>query len=128
MKIWSCQKIPHLASIYLHLFSSLALLWYGIVYCFRLLGLLAQFAVLFILPFALLETLILLTSSFTCGLAMLATRKNNKNQVLMWFGITCLLGLAFIGLEVSEFSKLTTEGNSWQKSAFLSSYFTLVGT
>ena len=83
---------------------------------------------LFDLPFALIETLILLTSSFTCGLAMLAARQNNKNQVLTWFGITFLLGIAFIGLELSEFNKLVSEGNSWQRNAFLSSFFTLVGT
>lgn len=83
---------------------------------------------IFDLPFALWETLILLTSSFTCGLAMLATRKGAKNQVLLWFGVTFLLGLSFLGLELSEFSKLVAEGNSWQRSAFLSSFFTLVGT
>ncbi|HZE86869.1 MAG TPA: cytochrome c oxidase subunit 3, partial [Methylomirabilota bacterium] len=51
-----------------------------------------------------------------------------KNQVLVLFGITFLLGLSFLGLELSEFSKLVHEGNSWQRSAFLSSFFTLVGT
>ncbi len=83
---------------------------------------------LFNLPFALLETMILLISSFTCGLGFLATRSKSKNQVFLWFGITFLLGLAFLGLELSEFSKLISEGNGWQRSAFLSSFFTLVGT
>ena len=83
---------------------------------------------IFNLPFALLETMILLTSSFTCGLAMLAARKNAKNMVLLWFGITFLLGLSFLGLELSEFGKLIAEGNSWQRSAFLSAFFSLVGT
>src|SRR5882757_2566111 len=53
---------------------------------------------LFELPAALAETLILLTSSFTAGIGMLAARKGNKNQVLTWFGITFLLGLSFLGL------------------------------
>jgi cytochrome o ubiquinol oxidase subunit 3 len=83
---------------------------------------------IFDLPFALLETMILLTSSFTSGLAILALRQNSKRFVLVWFGITFLLGLSFLGLEVSEFSKLIAEGNSWQKSAFLSAFFSLVGT
>src|SRR5438309_381058 len=48
---------------------------------------------LFSLPFVLGETLILLTSSFTCGLAMLAAHGLDKNKVLIWFGITFLLGL-----------------------------------
>lgn len=83
---------------------------------------------IFNLPFALTETLILLTSSFTSGLGMLAAHDKSKKQVMIWFGITFLLGLAFLGLELSEFSKLYSEGNSWQRSAFLSSFFTLVGT
>ncbi|HWY79437.1 MAG TPA: cytochrome o ubiquinol oxidase subunit III [Candidatus Sulfotelmatobacter sp.] len=83
---------------------------------------------LFNLPFALLETMILLTSSFTCGLALLAASKGVKKYVLIWFSITFLLGLAFLGLELSEFTKLVSEGNSWRRSAFLSSFFTLVGT
>jgi cytochrome o ubiquinol oxidase subunit 3 len=83
---------------------------------------------LFDLPFALTETLILLTSSFTAGLAILSVRNNNKNQVLLWFGITFLLGLSFLILELTEFHKLVIEGNSWQRSAFLSSYFSLVAT
>lgn len=83
---------------------------------------------IFDLPFALTETIILLTSSFTCGLGILATRCNDKKQVLIWFGVTFLLGVSFLGLEISEFHKLVIGGNSWQRSAFLSSYFTLVGT
>jgi cytochrome o ubiquinol oxidase subunit 3 len=83
---------------------------------------------IFNLPFALWETMILLTSSFTSGLGMLAAHEKSKKQVLIWFGITFLLGLAFLGLELSEFNKLFTEGNGFQRSAFLSSFFTLVGT
>jgi cytochrome o ubiquinol oxidase subunit 3 len=83
---------------------------------------------LFDMPFALAETLILLISSFTCGIGMLAARANKKSQVFIWFGITFLLGLSFLGLELSEFSKLVSEGNGWQRSAFLSSFFTLVAT
>jgi cytochrome o ubiquinol oxidase subunit 3 len=83
---------------------------------------------LFSLPFVLTETLILLTSSFTCGLAMLAVRRRDKTQTLAWFGVTFLLGLSFLGLELSEFTKLVQEGHSWQRSGFLSAFFTLVGT
>jgi cytochrome o ubiquinol oxidase subunit 3 len=84
--------------------------------------------VLFNLPFVLTETLILLSSSFTCGLSMLAAYCNKKNLVLACFGVTFLLGLSFLTLELHEFARLVAEGNSWQRSAFLSSYFTLVGT
>jgi cytochrome o ubiquinol oxidase subunit 3 len=83
---------------------------------------------LFSLPFALTETLILLTSSFTCGMAKLSAQCNQKNHVVAWFVLTFVLGLAFVAMEASEFTHLVREGNSWQRSAFLSSFFTLVAT
>ncbi len=83
---------------------------------------------LFSLPFVLTETLILLTSSYTCGLAMLAVRRGAKSQVLAWFAVTMLLGLAFLGMELNEFHKLAAEGHSWRASGFMSAFFTLVGT
>jgi len=83
---------------------------------------------LFSLPFVLIETLLLLTSSFTAGLALLAARRANKAQVITWLTITFLLGVAFLGMELNEFASLVHEGNSWQRSGFLSAFFTLVGT
>lgn len=83
---------------------------------------------LFDLPFVLIETLILLTSSFVCGLAVLAARAGKKTQVIGWLIATFVLGAAFLLLEISEFAKLASEGHSWQASAFLSAFFTLVGT
>lgn len=83
---------------------------------------------IFSMPYALTETLILLTSSFTSGLAMLPGSCYNKNKVIFWFFVTFLLGAAFVTMEVTEFLHLIREGNGWQKSAFLSAFFTLVGT
>ncbi len=83
---------------------------------------------LFSLPLALQETLLLLTSSFTCGLGMIAARRGNKNQVLIWFGITFVLGLAFLGLELKEFTELIHHGHTLRSNAFLSAFFALVGT
>lgn len=85
-------------------------------------------AELFSLPFVLVETLLLLTSSFTCGLALLAVHRGDKRQVMAWFAVTFALGAAFLGMELYEFSHLIHEGNSWQRSGFLSAFFTLVGT
>ena len=83
---------------------------------------------LFHLPAALAETLILLTSSFTSGLAMIAVHDGKRKQAMAWFGVTFILGLTFLGLELSEFSVLVAEGNGPQRSAFLSAFYTLVGT
>lgn len=83
---------------------------------------------LFSLPLALTETLILLTSSFTCGIGMIAARRMDKQQVYLWFGITFILGLAFLGIELYEFFEFIHEGHTPQSSAFMSSFFALVGT
>lgn len=83
---------------------------------------------LFDMPFVLAETLILLTSSFTCGLAIIAMHRRQKTLLLVWFSITFLLGAAFLALELTEFRSLLHEGNGWQRSGFLSSFFALVGT
>jgi cytochrome o ubiquinol oxidase subunit 3 len=83
---------------------------------------------LFSLTTAFIETMILLASSVTCGFAVLSSIKNDNNKVLIWLGITFLLGASFIAMELIEFSDLVHEGNSWKRSAFLSSFFALVGT
>lgn len=84
---------------------------------------------LFSLPFVLAETLILLTSSFTFGLAMLArNEKNNHTAVTRWMWVTFSLGFCFIALETKEFYTLYLDGHTWATSAFLSSFFTLVAT
>jgi cytochrome o ubiquinol oxidase subunit 3 len=83
---------------------------------------------IFSLPYVLVETIILLTSSFTSGMGVLAVHKRNANHTLKWFGVTFALGILFLVMELSEFSELVHQGHSWKQSAFLSSYFTLVGT
>ena len=83
---------------------------------------------LFSLPFVLSETLILLTSSFACGLAILSMHEGRKRATIMWLMVAAALGAAFVVLELREFMELVAEGHSWRASAFLSSFFTLVGT
>lgn len=80
------------------------------------------------LPFVLVETVLLLTSSFTVGLAKIAAHNNKLSQVIGFLCITFLLGASFLGMELYEFSHLVAEKHSWQASASLSSFFTLVGT
>ncbi|MCX7116670.1 MAG: cytochrome o ubiquinol oxidase subunit III [Legionellales bacterium] len=83
---------------------------------------------LFSLSFVLTETLILLTSSFTYGLAMLARNSKSPSEVTRWMWVTFGLGFCFISMELYEFHNLYLEGHTWAKSAFLSSFFTLVAT
>lgn len=82
---------------------------------------------IFSLPYILIETFALLTSSFTCGVVGQTAKKEQKGASIFWFVLTFLLGLVFVVMEAHEFYELIKEGNSWSRSAFLSAYFTLVG-
>ncbi|PWL19403.1 cytochrome o ubiquinol oxidase subunit III [Falsochrobactrum shanghaiense] len=83
---------------------------------------------LFDLQFVLVETMILLVSSVTYGMATLAMYKNNKAGVLRWLGVTFMLGAAFLVMEIYEFHHLISIDAGPGRSAFLSAFFTLVGT
>jgi cytochrome o ubiquinol oxidase subunit 3 len=83
---------------------------------------------LFDLPYVLVETFCLLISSFTYGMAILAVNGDKRGQVLAWLLVTFLLGLSFICMELNEFHHMIAEGAGPDRSAFLSSFFTLVGT
>jgi cytochrome o ubiquinol oxidase subunit 3 len=80
------------------------------------------------LPFVFAETMLLLTSSFTVGLARIFANAKKKNIALGFLLVTLLLGLAFLCMELFEFSRLVAEGSGPSRSAFLSSFFALVGT
>jgi cytochrome o ubiquinol oxidase subunit III len=80
------------------------------------------------LPYVLIETFLLLISSFTCGLAMLSTYKKKKGQVIGWLILTFFLGLGFVLMEVNEFTHLILAGHGPQSSGAMSAFFTLVGT
>lgn len=80
------------------------------------------------LPYVLAETMFLLCSSFTYGIAMLNIYKKNKAGSIFWLTITFLFGLSFVVMELREFIHLYMDGSSWHVSAALSSFFTLVGT
>jgi len=83
---------------------------------------------LFTLPLPFAETMFLLFSTVTCGFALLEAVKGRKNSAVAWLAVTFLLGIGFIILEINEFNEFIQEGNSWKRSAFLSSFFALVGT
>jgi cytochrome o ubiquinol oxidase subunit 3 len=83
---------------------------------------------LFDLLLVAVNTGMLLFSSITYGFAMLAMEKGRVGATQGWLAVTGLFGLAFLGIELYEFAHLIHEGATPQRSAFLSSFFTLVGT
>ncbi|SDS37987.1 cytochrome (ubi)quinol oxidase subunit III [Bradyrhizobium canariense] len=74
-----------------------------------------------------IETLCLLLSSFACGMASIAADVRNRFWFQVAMAITCLLGLAFLFIEIREFAGLVARGAGPTRSAFLSAFFTLVG-
>jgi cytochrome o ubiquinol oxidase subunit 3 len=74
-----------------------------------------------------LETGLLLASSFTCGLASIAADERKAIWFQIAMAVTAVLGLGFLALEAREFTDLVARGAGPTRSAFLSSFFTLVG-
>lgn len=76
----------------------------------------------------LIMTLILLTSSFTCGVAVHEMRRGSLKSMMTWLIITLTLGLSFLGFEIYEFYHYASSGATLQSSAYWSSFFILAGT
>ncbi|HEY1890382.1 MAG TPA: cytochrome c oxidase subunit 3 [Steroidobacteraceae bacterium] len=75
----------------------------------------------------LIETLLLLTSSFTFGMASLALKyKHGKPRLIGWLAVTLVLGVAFLGLESHDFITMFAKGGFPGRSGFLSGFFDLV--
>ena len=74
------------------------------------------------------NTTMLLLSSITYGFAMLQMEKNAKGATLFWLFVTGIFGAIFLGIELYEFHHLILDGAGPSRSAFLSAFFTLVGT
>ena len=74
-----------------------------------------------------IETAFLLASSFTCGMASIAADVRNKTWFQVAMAVTCAFGLAFLAIEIREFASLVARGAGPTRSAFLSSFFSLVG-
>ena len=83
---------------------------------------------LFDLKLVAINTAMLLFSSITFGFAMLEMEKGNKGLMISWMVVTFFFGACFLGIELYEFHHLIGEGAGPWRSAFLSAFFTLVGT
>jgi cytochrome o ubiquinol oxidase subunit 3 len=85
---------------------------------------------LFDLKASLIETLLLLVSSFTFGMASLNVmyRPQRLRLLVGWLGVTLALGLAFLAMELNDFRLLIAQGASAQRSGFLSAFYALVST
>jgi cytochrome o ubiquinol oxidase subunit 3 len=85
-------------------------------------------AELFNLRNAFIETMCLLFSSYTCGLGALSAERRQPGRFLIFAALTFVLGAAFLVIESTEFAGMVGKGAGPSRSAFLSGFFTLVGT
>ncbi|MGN6100448.1 MAG: cytochrome o ubiquinol oxidase subunit III [Devosia sp.] len=83
---------------------------------------------LFDIPLIAVNTTALLLSSITYGFAVISMQTRRVGATQLWLAVTAVLGLCFVGIELSEFAHMIAEGAGPQRSAFLSSFFALVGT
>ncbi len=74
----------------------------------------------------LIQTLILIVSTFTYGLSFIALHRGRNSQLVLWLLVTFLLGLAFVGIEIKDCTSIVQSGYTWQTSAFLSAYFMIL--
>lgn len=81
----------------------------------------------FHLPYVLIQTLLLLTSSFTIGIGSVYAHLKNRKKTVYYFLATFILGIAFMVMQGHEFSSIIHKGYNWASNAYLSSYFTLLG-
>ncbi len=79
------------------------------------------------LPLITTQTLLLLASCLTYGFGLVAMHRGNHKKLLTWAGVTFVLGLAFVGMDYQQLAHLYRDGHTWQTSAFLSAYYTVVG-
>jgi cytochrome c oxidase subunit 3 len=82
---------------------------------------------LFEMPLVFVATMLLLTSSLTSVYAIYHMKNFEFKKMQLWFGVTVLLGLGFLGLEIFEFNNYVHEGLKYSTSAFSSAFYTLVG-
>ncbi|WP_342316810.1 cytochrome o ubiquinol oxidase subunit III [Lysobacter sp. FW306-1B-D06B] len=83
---------------------------------------------LFDLKLVAVNTAVLLVSSITYGFAMISMQARNQRGLIAWLIVTGLLGATFLAIELYEFHHFIHIGAGPQRSAFLSSFFALVGT
>ncbi len=76
---------------------------------------------------AFIETLLLLTSSFTFGMASISLKRAHPRALVLWLIATLALGLAFLGMEAHDFASMAADHATPNRSGFLSAFFVLVG-
>ena len=78
-------------------------------------------------PYAAVLTAILVTSSVTMQFGVWAIRKNNQRRLILWLGVSLLLGATFLAMQALEYANLIEEGMTLSSGVFGSTFYTLTG-
>ena len=78
-------------------------------------------------PYAAVLTAILVTSSVTMQFGVWAIRKNNQRRLILWLGVSLLLGATFLAMQALEYANLIREGMTLSSGVFGSTFYTLTG-
>ena len=79
------------------------------------------------IPFATINTTILVLSSVTCQLGVFAAERGDVKNLRKWFIITFIMGAIFIGGQVTEYAALVHEGLTLNSSAYGSAFYLTTG-
>lgn len=83
---------------------------------------------IFNLDYTLVQSLFLLGSAAAAGMGGAMAHRKQKGATVFYFLLTFILGAAFLWMMVGEFAHMTAHGLTWKTNAFLSTFYTLVGT
>ena len=78
-------------------------------------------------PYALVNTIILVASSFTCQYGVFAAERGDVFGLRRWYSVTFVMGLAFVLLQLNEYSSLVGEGTTIASSAYGSVFYITTG-
>jgi cytochrome c oxidase subunit 3 len=79
------------------------------------------------IPFATLNTTVLVLSSVTCQLGVFAAERGDVKGLRRWFIITFFMGTFFIAGQVTEYASLVNEGLRLDSNAYGSAFYLTTG-
>jgi cytochrome c oxidase subunit 3 len=115
--VWLASELMFFAALFAMYFTSRAVnpeLW-------------AKETELLDIPFATINTTILVLSSVTCQIGVFAAERGDVRALRKWFSITFIMGAVFIGGQIYEYAKLVEEGLTLSNSVYGSMFFITTG-
>ena len=78
-------------------------------------------------PYALVNTIILVASSFTCQFGVFAAERGDVFGLRRWYTLTLIMGTIFVLGQANEYRTLVEEGTTFSSSAYGTAFFLTTG-